>query len=101
VIAFLTGCVPLTNAVTQIAVTGPRTQTAGGPVPATLRISVTLADIVGRAVAGPMNALLNVRWAVYRVVDNPMEFATSEPGLDRTPGILRQIAAAAENRGIP
>jgi hypothetical protein len=85
VFALLTDRVQPANAVTWIAMPGQRTHTAVGVVLTTLRISITLADIAGRAVAGQVNALVNGRWALIPAVDHPMQFATSTPGLDRTP----------------
>ena len=70
VFAFLHEWGPLASAITWIAVTRQRIQTAGGVVPTTLRITVTLADLAGQAAADAKKVLVNARLAIHRAVDN-------------------------------
>jgi len=104
VLAFLTDSVPLATAVTLIAVTRQRTQTARGLVLTTLRISATLAHLTGLVVAGPVNALLNVRRALDRAVDRLMQ-CRSQARQQRFPGTAgwRRSASGQNNvtPGIP
>jgi hypothetical protein len=97
VFALLHGWGPLAAAITRVAVTMQRIRTAGGLVPTTLRISVTLADIAGQCVAAAEKALVNARRAVHRVVDNLTQLpVTSTPTAFRGTGTRCAISPSAQ-----